>query len=51
MVEGVSQEGNIGEGRRKRERERRRERLLTVVERVDRAWVAGLANANMLSSR
>lgn len=32
-------------------RERGRERLLTVVERVDRAWVAGLANANMLSSR
>lgn len=30
---------------------RGRGRLLTVVERVDRAWVAGQANANMLSSR
>ena len=38
--------------RERREGERERERLLlTVVERVDRAWVAGLANANMLSSR
>lgn len=44
-VEGVPEEGNIGKGRREGER------LLTVVERVDRAWVAGLANANMLSSR
>jgi hypothetical protein len=38
--EGYAVEGQNGRGR-----------LLTVVERVDRAWVAGQANANMLSSR
>lgn len=55
VVKERQEEGRIERRERERGRggggERERERLLTVVERVDRAWVAGLANANMLSSR